>query len=80
MYIKVKVVAGAKKEVFEKKSPDLFHLAVKEEAKNNKANNRLRQLLADYFKIPIGALRIISGHHSPSKILSVTFPELPEKE
>jgi uncharacterized protein YggU (UPF0235/DUF167 family) len=75
MYIKVRVKAGAKKELVKKVQKDLFHLEVKEEAKNNKANNRIRQLLALYFKLPLGALRIISGHHSPSKIISVTFPD-----
>lgn len=75
MYIKVKVKAGAKKELLKKVKEDLFHIEVKEPAKNNKANNQIRLILSTYFKLPVGALRIISGHHSPSKIISVTFPK-----
>lgn len=73
MYIKVRVVAGAKKEVFKQKSPDHFEVSVKEPAEQNRANRRVLSLFETHFGIK--GIRLISGHHSPSKILSV-----PEKE
>ena len=71
MYIKIKVTADAKKEKFEQKSEDLFEIAVKEKAKQNMANERAREIVARHFGIIKGKLRIISGHRSPSKIISV---------
>ena len=71
MYIKIKVTADAKKEKFEQKSEDLFEIAVKEKAKQNMANERVREIVARHFGIIKGKVRIISGHRSPSKIISV---------
>jgi uncharacterized protein (TIGR00251 family) len=73
MYIKVRVIAGAKKEVFTQKSTDRFEVSVKEPAEQNRANRRVLSLFETHFGIK--GIRLISGHHSPSKILSV-----PEKE
>ncbi|HEY4510909.1 MAG TPA: DUF167 family protein [Candidatus Paceibacterota bacterium] len=72
MYIKVSVHAGAKKEVFEKVSETHFKISVKEPAKQNLANGRVRALVARHFKVPVAKVRIINGHHSPSKLLSVS--------
>jgi uncharacterized protein YggU (UPF0235/DUF167 family) len=71
MYVKVRVTAGAKVELLKKKTEDSFVLSVREEAKQNMANRRVKTLLARHFEVPQNKVRIISGHHSPSKILSV---------
>lgn len=71
MHIKVKVVTGAKKEKFTKISPDTFEVSVKEKAERNIANKRIRELLAEHFEIPIGKIRMIKGHRSPSKIFEI---------
>ena len=71
MYIKIKVTPNAKKEKFERKQEDFFEIAVKEKAKQNMANERAREIIARYFGIIKGKVRIISGHRSPSKIISV---------
>ncbi len=75
MYIKIRVTAGAKKEIFEKISKDHFKISVKEKAERNMANNRVRELLASHFSMPIGKIRLISGHHSPGKIFSVDIED-----
>ena len=69
MYIKVRVIAGAKKEVFKEKSPDHFEVSVKEPAEQNRANRRVISLFETHFKL--SGIRLVSGHHSPSKILSI---------
>ena len=71
MYIKVKVKAGAKDESLIKKGNDHFDISVKEKAERNLANSRVLELIGSYFKLPKGKVRIINGHHSPGKILSV---------
>ncbi|MFQ5661628.1 MAG: DUF167 domain-containing protein [Candidatus Paceibacteria bacterium] len=71
MYIKVKVTPDAKKEKLEQKQEDLFELSVREKAKQNMANERVRELIARHFGIIKTDVRIISGHRSPSKIISI---------
>lgn len=75
MYIKVKVEAGAKKEFIKKKSEDTYIISVKEKAERNMANKRVCELMANLFGIYINNIRIISGHRSPSKILSINLPK-----
>jgi len=71
MYIKVKVLAGSKKEAFNQKTEDRFEISIKEPAKQNLANKRVVELIARHFQIPKEKVKIISGHHSPSKMLSI---------
>jgi uncharacterized protein YggU (UPF0235/DUF167 family) len=69
MYIKVKIIAGARKEKIEKVSLDHYNISVKEKAENNRANDRLLEIMRKEY--PNTIIRLISGHHSPSKILSI---------
>jgi uncharacterized protein YggU (UPF0235/DUF167 family) len=69
MLIKVKAIAGAKEESWTMKARDAFTISVREKAEDNRANERIRQILAEYFKT--GNIRLIHGHHSPSKIFEV---------
>ena len=71
MYIKIRVITGAKKESFKKISDDHVEISVKEEAKQNQANRRILELVRENFGLKSGRVRIISGHHSPSKIVSI---------
>jgi uncharacterized protein len=71
MYIKAKVIANTKKEKFEEIHDELFEISVKEKAKQNMANERVRELLARHFGIIKRSVKIISGHRSPSKIISI---------
>lgn len=75
MYIRVRVVAGAKKESFEQVSEDSFLISVKDPAEQNLANRRVLELMAGHFDVNPKQVRIISGHHSPGKILSVPDEE-----
>ncbi len=73
MYLKVRVNASAKKEKVEKKSDDNFIISVKEKAKMNMANKRVCEIISSIYEIPRKSVRIISGHQSPSKILSINI-------
>ncbi|MBU6431243.1 MAG: DUF167 domain-containing protein [Patescibacteria group bacterium] len=70
MYIKVRVFAGLKREEFKKISETHFEARVRERAERNMANKKVIELVRRHFKTA-GDVRIINGHHSPSKILSV---------
>ena len=70
-YIHIKVIAGARKEIFKQKNDDHFEISVKEKAEKNMANTRVLELVAEHFKISKNKVRIINGHRSPSKLLVV---------
>lgn len=69
MYVKVRVTTKAKKEKLEQKSKDHFVISVKEPAEANLANRRVLAMIKDF--LGVKNIKIVSGHHSPSKILSV---------
>lgn len=78
MYIKVRVTPDAKRETFEQNSSDHFTVSVKEPAEQNRANKRVIALIAEHFHLQPGKVRIISGHHSGGKILSVDVDQIPQ--
>ena len=71
MYIKVRVTAGAKKETVTQVSKSSYKLTVKEPAERNLANARVLELMALTLQVPKAKVKIINGHQSPSKMLSV---------
>jgi len=73
MFIKVKVLAGSRKEKIEKLKDDYYHISVKEPAERNLANNRVCQIISELLKVPRNAVKIINGHQSSSKMLSVNI-------
>lgn len=77
MYIRVTVTPNAKKESFapEKGKENRFLASVREKAERNMANERVRELVAAYFSIPAGKVRLISGHRSPRKMFSVDMED-----
>ena len=70
-YINVKVKAGAGKESFKKVSVDHFEISVREKAERNMANERVLELVAEYFKVPVSKVRIVNGHRHPSKLIVI---------
>ncbi len=68
MYIKVRVTPNVKKESV-KEEKGTFFISVKEPAERNLANTRVVELIQKHFNAK--NVRIVSGYHSPSKILSV---------
>lgn len=71
MYIKVRVYPKSKKEEFVKLKENRFKIKVKEKAERNMANKKVIELLAKNFEVAESKIKIINGHHSPSKLLSI---------
>ena len=71
MYVKVKVFAGARKEQVKEVGENRYEIYVKEKAERNMANTRVIEIVADLYKINKNAVEIFSGHHGPSKLLSI---------
>ncbi|USN88688.1 MAG: DUF167 domain-containing protein [Candidatus Nomurabacteria bacterium] len=72
MYIRIRVKAGSRKEQVQKVSDTEYYMAVKEPAERNLANKRVRELLAGAEGARLEDVRIITGHHSPTKVFDVT--------
>lgn len=68
MYIKVKATPSAKKEELTKISEDTFQIFVKEPPRGGAANKRIVEVMSEEFS---AKAKIISGHHSRNKIISV---------
>lgn len=70
MYLRVRITPSAKHESITQKGEVLL-VTVKEPAAQNRANNRLRELVAEKYGLSVSGVRILHGHHSPSKLLSL---------
>ncbi len=69
MYIHVKAKTEAGKEEVIKVSADHYEIAVREPAKRNEANKRIVEIVRKLFS---GRnVKIVNGHHSRSKLLTV---------
>ena len=69
MYIKVSVITGAPKEVIQKVEDDLIEMYLCEPPERNPANKRVLSIIRDMY--PHMPVRMVKGHHSPSKMILV---------
>ncbi|MFA6408443.1 MAG: DUF167 domain-containing protein [Candidatus Paceibacterota bacterium] len=70
MYIKVFVTPGAKRESVIGEGETLT-ISVREPATGNRANTRVRELVALRHGVPLAQVRILTGHRSRAKMISV---------
>ncbi|MBP6860393.1 MAG: DUF167 domain-containing protein [Candidatus Pacebacteria bacterium] len=71
MYIKVIAAPGSRRELVTEVASDTLSIAVREPAKQNLANERIRTLLARRYRVPLAGVRILTGHRSRSKMVSI---------
>lgn len=71
MYIKVFVTPDARKEAVEEKK-GMLAISVREPASQNRANQRVREILAARLNAPLGKVRILTGHRSRAKMVSIS--------
>lgn len=71
MKVFVKIKVGCKKEKVEKVDENHFIVSVKERPIKGLANKALIKALANYFKIGVSNINIISGFKSRQKIIKV---------
>lgn len=71
MLIHVKIKPDSKVDKIVQKNDTSFIVHVKEPAEDNRANKRMIELVADKFGIVKSKVRIVTGHHQPSKILDI---------
>lgn len=71
MLIKVKVFPGEKKEELIKKSDDSFVIKVNAKAERGMANEKVREILAAYFRVVEGKVKLVKGGKRPNKIFEI---------
>ena len=71
MLIKVRVTPDARREVVREREPNVLKISVREPAAGNAANTRVRELVAMYCKVPLTAVRLVTGARSPNKKFNV---------
>ncbi len=71
MYIRVHAIPKARKEQVMKEGESTYYISVKEPAEQNMANKRIRTILAEQLGVSEGRVRLLTGHHSSSKMYSV---------
>ena len=71
MKIRVNVVSNSKNEEVTKED-DGFLVKVKEPPKEGKANKAVIKLLAEYFGVSQGSIRIVMGFRSRTKVIEVS--------
>lgn len=69
--VRVRVTPGARKEKFEKLRDGVFVAAVREKAERNEANDRVRALIAGEYRVPVAAVRIVTGQRGANKVLTI---------
>ncbi len=78
MYIRVFVTPDAKREKVEALPPKSggaeggYAISVREPAQGNRANDRVRELVARELQCTVAQVRILTGHHARVKMISVS--------
>ena len=75
MLIHVKVETDASHYNIEQIRSTSFKIKEKEPAKENRANIKVIDILAEHFNISTSKIKIITGHHMPGKILELELPQ-----
>lgn len=70
MYIRIRAIPDSKKEEWVKEGDDLYRVSIKEKAEGGKANKKIVEIVREKLKIT-GQIKIVSGHTSTTKILSI---------
>ena len=71
MNVRVKVKTNAKKDSLTVGEKNTLSISVRVKPQENRANERVIQLVARHFGVPAKQVRIVSGHQRPSKMLRI---------
>ena len=71
MYLRITACPGAKREEVVKEKESAWRISVREPAEQNRANERVRTLIACELSVPVSSVRILTGHHARTKMISV---------
>ena len=70
-YLHVRAKAGAKKEMVEQRGSTSWTIHVRDKPERGAANERIKEILAEYTGVRREELRLVKGATSPSKLFVV---------
>ena len=71
MLIKVKAKPRSKKEGVKQITKELYEVRVNQPPEKGRANERIKELLAEYFKVPKSKVKLVRGETSKEKIFEI---------
>ena len=71
MLVKVKAKPKSKKEGVKKLSEEYFEVRVNAPPEKGRANERIRELLAEHFGVPKSRVKLVRGETSRDKVFEV---------
>ncbi len=71
MLLRVKVKPSSKREEVRRISETEYEVRVGAPPEGGKANEKLREILADFFGVPKGRVKILRGHTSRIKLVEI---------
>ena len=74
--IHVRVIPGARKEVIEEIRPSYLRVKVQEPPEKGKANDRVVELLAEYYRLPESNIVLKRGARSRDKVFGIVQRDL----
>jgi len=69
--VRVRVKPNSKREYVEEAPHDTLRVGVDAPSEENRANERLRELIAEYHDVPVKNVIIVKGSRSPNKLLRI---------
>ena len=69
--VRVRVTPAASRESVSLGKKSVLEISVKEKPKGGNANDRVRELVAKYFSVPVKNVRIIKGSTSRVKMIAL---------
>lgn len=69
--VRVKVTPNSKREYVEEAPFDTLRIGVAEPTEGNRANDRVREMVAEHFSVPVKNVQIIKGARERSKIVRI---------
>lgn len=74
--VRVKVETSVKRELVEEGEDGRFLVSVNAPRKEGRANDRVRELIAAHFLVPVERVRIVRGKNEASKTLRIYEEEI----
>jgi len=71
MLVRVKAKPRSKKEGVKEITKDYFEVRVNQPPEKGRANERIAELLAEYFKVPKSRVKLVKGETSKEKVFEI---------
>jgi len=71
MFVKVRAKPRSKKEGVKEITKDYLEVRVNQPPEKGRANERIAELLAEYFKVPKSRVKLVKGETSKEKVFEI---------